>query len=70
MKRTILILLMLAGCGPAPETAEGCPILISEYGQAYTAACIRAFYEEQARLQGKPVTRCFGGPGSMSCTTQ
>lgn len=69
MKRATILMLMLAGCTPA-VTEEGCPIYASEMMQAYTDACIRAYYEERARMNGGTVTRCFGGPNDMTCVTE
>lgn len=70
MKRATLMMLMLAGCGEPLTTPEGCQIFSSPELQQLTAACQQGYYEELARQTGKPVTRCFGGPEAMSCTTQ
>ncbi|MGL6209131.1 MAG: hypothetical protein ACRC14_04795 [Paracoccaceae bacterium] len=69
MQRVVLVFLGLAGCVSA-ETPEGCPVMMTDIGQAYTAACQAAYYEEKARQQGQPVTRCFNTSGTISCTTQ
>jgi hypothetical protein len=64
--RYIVILLLLAACEEV-TTPEGCPVMYSEWGQGYTRACQQAYYEEQARLTGGTVTKCFGAPGAMTC---
>ena len=58
----------LAACEPV-RTPEGCPIMLTEIGQAYRDACIAAYNEEVARAQGGTVTRCTPVGGGMSCTT-
>lgn len=70
MKRAMILMLVLAGCGEPLETAEGCQIFLSPELQYLTTACQQAFYEAKAREEGRPITRCFGGPGQVSCTTQ
>jgi len=68
--RGMILMLVLAACGEPMRTPEGCPVMISDAGKELMRACQQAFYEEQARKTGQPITRCFGPPGAMSCTTQ
>jgi hypothetical protein len=71
MKRFLMVL-VLAGCvdaGPAPTTAEGCPIYYGVALQAKTVACQQAYYEEMAKANGGTVTKCFGGPGQVTCVS-
>ncbi|PZQ99185.1 MAG: hypothetical protein DI533_00310 [Cereibacter sphaeroides] len=64
-----LCALWLAGC-VEPKTPEGCPVMLSEYGQAYTRACQQAYYEGMARQTGGTVTKCFpSSGGAMTCVT-
>lgn len=66
---TLVFLPMLAACGEAPTTAEGCPIYATPIMQAQTAACQQAYYTEKARLNGGTVTRCFGASDTMTCVS-
>ncbi len=59
--------LVLVGCEMA--TPEGCPIYLSEIGQARTQACVAAYHEEKARQAGGVVTNCRPVGGAMSCVT-
>lgn len=68
--RYLPILLMLAACGPAPTTPEGCPIFMTELMQAQTRACVAAYYAEKARAAGQPVTTCYPSGGTVTCVTQ
>ena len=66
----MLALLALSSCGEALTTPEGCPIYMTEIMQAETRACQQAYYEERARMNGGTVTKCFGGPGQLTCVSQ
>jgi hypothetical protein len=59
-------LAMLVGCQSA-TTPEGCPIMISEVGQAYMQSCIAAYQAEKARLAGKKVTTCQTVGNTTTC---
>lgn len=63
----VFSLIALAGC-ESPKTAEGCKVMLTEVGQAYTRACQQAYHEEMARQRGGSVTRCIDGPVGLSCT--
>lgn len=67
-KLMILGVLALAGCEPV-QTAEGCPVMLTDVGQAYTQACIARAREEEARAAGGVVTRCTPVGSGMICTT-
>ena len=66
--RRLIVLFALAGCTET-TTPEGCPVMISEAGRELMQACQRAYHEEMARKSGGTVTKCFGEPGAMTCTT-
>lgn len=66
--RLLFGLAALAGCVDA-KTPEGCPVYATPMMQAETQACQQAYYEEQARKSGGTVTKCFGGPGQMTCVS-
>lgn len=67
----VLVLIALSACTDAAMTTpEGCPVMMSVSGQAYTQACQAAYYEERARQTGGQVTRCTPtANGGMSCAT-
>jgi len=70
MTRRLLVLALLAGCSEESlTTKEGCPIMMTELGQAQTRACQRAYYEEQARQRGATITRCMGEADDFTCIT-
>ena len=70
MLRTAMIaVLMLAACQKT-TTPEGCPIMLTEIGRAYTQGCIAAYYEERARQSGHGITKCYESAGGFTCITE
>jgi len=69
--RFLIAAVFLGACvsGEPLKTKEGCPVYMTELMQAATQACVQAYYEEKARQQGQTVTKCYGGPGNMTCVT-
>lgn len=69
--RVLLALIALTACtDEAMTTKEGCPVMMTEAGQAYTRGCQAAYYEELARQNGGVVTNCTPtANGGMSCAT-
>jgi hypothetical protein len=71
MRRTLAALTLLAACDETLQrTPEGCPIYYGPLLSVQTQACIAAYHAERARQEGRPVTRCYGTPGNMTCVTE
>ena len=68
--RKLMTMLVLAACAPdTMTTKEGCSIGVTDIGIARQNACVAAYYEEQARMNGGTVTRCTQVGQTMSCVT-
>ncbi len=65
----IAITLAISACERA-TTAEGCPVMISELGQAHMESCIAAYHAEKARLEGRAVTTCRTIGSTTSCVSE
>ena len=66
--KKLLMIALLAGCETV-LTEEGCPVGLTEIGIARQNACVAAYREEMARLNGGTVTRCTQVGNTMSCVT-
>lgn len=69
MKRFGFFLAFMVGGCVDSRTPEGCPVMLSSAGSAYTEACIAEFHAEKARAAGGVVTTCRPAGGAVSCVT-
>jgi hypothetical protein len=71
MKKFMIIgVLAVVGCDEASmTTAEGCPIMLTEIGQAYTQRSVANARAEQALAAGGSVSECFQAANGMTCVT-
>lgn len=64
--RWIALAAVLTACS-TPEMPGGCPVGLTELGRANSRACIAAYHEEQARQEGRAITKCYNTASGVTC---